>query len=176
MTLLDEIWACISRPTVADFLSIKDYWYATISAMIGCLGGIAWANRKTGQAQKLINRESIDSLIKAFEKTRDLSKSAETAWLQRGSPNFPLENQRIISLSERVSKFKDSELRTAIEGFVYQCSHYNSKLLVVNNACLDAILHNSHTDLLDLYKSGMKEDAAKICEWGTSALEKLKKE
>ena len=176
MSVIDEICMGVSKLTIADFFSVKDYFYATISAAIGCWGGIRWANKKAKERQEQIDAESVLSLIAAFEKTRKLAQDAALLWAQKGSPNFPLENQRIISLCERVSKFKDSELRTAIEGFVYQCSHYNSKLTVVNIACLDAILHNNHTDLLGLYKSGMKKDAEDIFGWSSSALEKLKKE
>ncbi|MGJ8654064.1 MAG: hypothetical protein ACSHX8_12390 [Opitutaceae bacterium] len=162
--------------TICDFLSVSDYWYATISAIIGCFGGITWAKRQSEKETQKIDHESKSDLISAIEKLIELADQSEMQWFGNGVPNFPLENQRIISLTERISHFKDSGLRTALEGLVYQCSHYNNKLVVVNSACLDAILHDSHTETLDLYKTDMEEHAEKIVGWAKSALETLKQE
>ena len=145
-------------------------------AALGTGLGIGWSLREARKQQTRLDLDSIISMIAAIEKIKEHCENATKAWENQKDPNFPLEGQRLGVLNERISRYSDVDLRTEIEGLAYQCSHYNSKLAVVNSVCVTAHVNNTQSSLLNAYRNDMKTHAGKICEWATSALEKLKKE
>ena len=162
--------------SICDFLSLRDYWYATVSAVIGCLIGIQWAKaqQKRQRAQK--DKESRAALLVAIDRILNLAGQAIEKFENGGQPNFPLEHHRPALLCDRVSEFRDKYLRGEIEGFLYQCSHYNAKLTTVNAAYMTALVTKSSSPLLKDYSDMMARHLKEIIGWSKPVIEKLKKE
>ncbi|HVS53603.1 MAG TPA: hypothetical protein VHD62_14705 [Opitutaceae bacterium] len=161
--------------TTQEFLSAKDYWYAFVSAILGCVGGIQWAKWQMAAKQKKTDHEARIALLGAIEKILQLSVQA-SAQFQSGQPNFPLEVQRASFLCDRVSQFQDPAVRDEIEGLIYQCSHYNAKLTVVNSAYMTTLITNTSPAILSAYSSMMVQHLQQIVGWAQPIVAKLKKE
>ena len=161
--------------TMQDFLSVKDYWYAFVSAVFGCIGGIQWAKWRAAKNQKKADQETRRALLVAMQNIVQLATQAR-AQFQTGQPNFPLETERPSFLCNRVSHFRDSTLRGEVEGLIYQCSHYNAKLMVVNSAYMTSLVTNTPQAFLAAYSAMMVQHLGQIIGWANPIVAKLKAE
>ena len=161
--------------TAAEFLSLKDYWYAFVSAILGCLGGITWAERQAKYERLRKNRVARDALIQAIELIVQLANQASSQF-RSGYPNFPLEIQRAATLCNQIAEFNDKNLRGEIEGLLYQCSHYNAKLTVVNTAYMTSLVTNTSPAILAGYSGMMIQHLSQIIGLAQAAVDGLKKE
>jgi hypothetical protein len=157
-----------------EFLSFKDYWYAGVSAALGCAGGIAWAWRSAARIQRNKDRENKVALVQALERTRQLANDTVAAFQANQQPSYPLEVQRVGMLTDRVSDFSTAGLRGELEGLVYECSHYNAKLPVVNTAfVLSNLVPGIDPANVTPYRTMMRDHAQNIVGWADDALAHL---
>lgn len=161
---------------ICNFLSLRDYWYTTVGAVIGCLIGIRWAKAQQRREQAKKDDESKVALLLAIDRIVNLAGQAIAKFEEGGQPNFPLEHHRPALLCDRVSTFSDKDLRGEIEGFIYQCSHYNAKLTTVNAAYMTALVTKSTAPFLKEYSDMMARHLKEIIGWSNPIIEKLKKE
>jgi hypothetical protein len=169
--------ACVDWDAVSPFLSLKDYYYAILGAGIGAWIGITVEKQREKRKRRLADQNARLGLKAALEKIVELAGQARNEFQKNRQPNFPLETQRAAVLCDRISVFRDTTLRTAIEGLLYQCSHYNAKLLVVNSAYMTALISNANTAaIMDPYSTMMIQHLQEITDWTQSILDRLPKE
>lgn len=174
-------------PILADFqwsdlLSVKDYWFMIVGTALGTFAGwkLAVAQARADQRQK--DAEAKTALIVALEDLINLSKRSAEEFKKGGQPNFPIDYQRASVLCRRVSQFRQEGLRKEIDDLLYQCSHFNSKLLVVNSTFMIALMEKERTGqaippLMTKYNEMMAKHAADIAtDWAPKALAKLRSE
>jgi hypothetical protein len=125
--------------------------------------------------QRKKDKEARFALTRTIEDIVRLATQAE-AQFKVGQPNFPLGIQQASVLSDRISRFKDEQLREDVEGLIYQCSHYNAKLTVVNSAYMTSLITKGSAAVLSDYSSMMIQHLQQIVGWAKSVIEKLKKE
>jgi hypothetical protein len=161
-----DLMAC----DLSEFLSPKDYYYAILGAGLGAWIGITVEKLRAKKKQRLIDRNARLDLTGALQKNIELIDQAIDRFQTQGQPNFPLETQRAAVLTDRISVFRDQNLRTHIEGLLYQCSHYNAKLLAVNSAYMTVLMNQGNPALLDPYSQMMIKHLQEIRDWTKEAL------
>lgn len=153
---------------------LKDFFYTFLSAIAGVFIGVLWSTWRANSKEKK-NQKARAALIETVQDIVQLVTQASQQF-QSGQPNFPLGIQRASALCDRISEFRDKTLRGEIEGFISHCSHYNSKIIVVNSAYMTTLVTGHSAAALAPYSTMMVEHLQKILGWAKTVIEKLKKE
>lgn len=139
---------------ISEFLVWSQYWYAIVSAGIGAGLGIWWANCRFAKQTKSADAAAKLALSVVLNRITELAVQAHGQF-QGGQPNFPLETERAAHICNKISNFRNADLRAAIEGLLYQCSHYNGKLVVVNSAFMTVLVQQGNPAILGPYSQMM---------------------
>ena len=123
--------SCIGSVDLSWLWSPKDYWYATISALIGVLIGIGWTNRKWKLELEADRQALKQNIVKAFRS--NLGGIDQAIKFLTGTPqiipNYRLDSLTIshLLLSGR-DLFHDQALFDHFNWQRYQLDHINAKL------------------------------------------------
>ncbi len=118
--------------------SLKDYFYATVSACIGAWLGILWAKRQFANQQKKEAEKVRLGIIDTLKFNKERAEQAKELLAKGGMPNFPLDGARLSSLILPAHGLVSNDLLRRLDWHRYQLDHITSKLLVVNSFFLSA--------------------------------------
>ncbi|QDU13800.1 hypothetical protein CA11_15860 [Gimesia maris] len=114
-------------------LSWKDYWYATVSALLGSAIGIGftvWMFNRQLEKEKL---RCVDRLKKCVEFNLELLGNAQnqlSADVNRSFPNFPFDTNQFNHWLTQSYDILDEDLFKRLNWQRYQLDHVSYKILV----------------------------------------------
>lgn len=118
---------------ISWLFSWKDYWYAGISAIIGALLGIAWANSQTVRKNRLQLAKSRRLLLESVEfNLQRLAQMIDMLQNQSILPNFLLDSDTLSKRLDSISDFFPDQVVSRLSWERYQLEHINSKLTFIN--------------------------------------------
>ena len=111
---------------------LKDYWYATIGAIIGSLISIWWTKRELRREQRQDKQKYIVRLRDCLLFNVDRLKQAKDQLQQEIVPNYPLDTAQLNDWIVQSSELLDKKLIQEIDWQRYQLDHITAKISAVS--------------------------------------------
>lgn len=113
----------------------SDWFFAFVSALMGTLLGIGFAEIRYSYIGKKQKKLSLDNLYKTLVHVRQLldqSKRQLTEDLKTdGIPNFTLDTSTLLNRISKSEEYISNDLWVRLNGLRYQMEHLNNKLAML---------------------------------------------
>lgn len=114
--------------------SPKDYWYATVSALIGAAIGIAWTIRHFNTQRRDERRKCLERLRSCIEFNLERLKQAKGQLSNNVIPNYPFDTAQMNHWLSQSHGVLTDELARRVDWQRFQLDHISSKFVVANSA------------------------------------------
>lgn len=122
-----------STPDLSWLLSGKDYFYATISAVIGALIGIYWTKAQSRNQKNQENEKIRVSILDSLRFNQERGIQAKAQLDGGGMPNYPLDGTRLSNLVVQAHGYLSPETLKNLDWHRFQLDHITAKLGVIND-------------------------------------------
>jgi hypothetical protein len=114
-------------------LSGKDYWYATVSALLGALIGISWTKRQFKRLKENEKRRCVSRLRESLQFNVDRLNQAHDQLQGSVFPNYPLDTAQLNHWLTEAHDLLPAQLLKNLDWHRYQLDHISSKFQVASN-------------------------------------------
>lgn len=108
--------------------SPKDYWYATISALIGVLLGIGWSESRYRRMAVERAKAARAGLVASLVGNRDLAVQAKGQIENKNFPNYSFDVASLIRWIDRAHDSLPAETLRQVDGLRFQLEHVSNKM------------------------------------------------
>ena len=129
-------------------LSVKDYWYAVVSALIGAAIGIGWTIRHFKMQQREASNRCLARLRECLSFNIDRLNQAKGQLEKNEVPNYPLDTVQLNYWLAQSHDIVPADLIRALDWQRYQLDHISSKIVTVNQSVVAAAGFPENTDLV----------------------------
>lgn len=128
MLLADgDNWVCLSW-----LWSLKDYWYATVSAVIGAMIGISWTKAQFRRQKLSEKQRCVQRLRESLQFNVERLNQAHGQLQENMFPNYPLDTAQLNHWLTEAHDLLPAELLKNLDWQRYQLDHISSKFVVAS--------------------------------------------
>ncbi len=125
-------------PQVHWLFSVRDYWYAIVSAFIGAVLGILWAEWKFREQGRKAQRRCLQRLRECLQFNVDRLNQAYDQLQENVIPNYPLDTGQLNFWLTQSHDTLTPELFRSLDWQRYQLDHISSKFVVASQLIASA--------------------------------------
>ncbi|MBA4192171.1 MAG: hypothetical protein C0467_29700 [Planctomycetaceae bacterium] len=126
-------------PQVHWFFSLKDYWYAIVSAFIGAMLGITYTRWDIARQRRKEQMLCVKRLRECLTFNVDRLNQASNLLQAASIPNYPLDTGQLNYWLTQSHDILQHDLFVALDWQRYQLDHISSKFVVASNLIAGAV-------------------------------------
>jgi hypothetical protein len=132
MMTLPRAFGCFAIPNLTGLLSLENYWYAFVSAVLGATLGIAWTIGHFRRERRQARRNCLTRLRACLEFNLDRLSQAKGQLAQGIVPSYPLDTAQMNHWITEAYDFVSEDLLHHLDWQRFQLDHITSKFIVAN--------------------------------------------